>query len=197
MMKRLVLFLFVAALPIRASLSNVNYFPPGTLENDRERWYSRNLAALKEPSLYELSKDPKRESYRFLWLRTFNHPIAVRVDVNESGSGLMTIKESNGRGGYAPGALFINKSAKIDRLVVSNLLVDQISSQGFWNLSTEEPPPENVVQLDGAQWILEAVRGGQYKLVDRWSPKEGPVRNLGILMAIDLAHLKLLYEEVY
>jgi hypothetical protein len=51
--------------------------------------------------------------------------------------------------------------------------------------------------LDGAQWILEGVKNGKYQVTDRWSPEVGPIRNLGIMMLIDLAKLKLLYEEVY
>ncbi len=49
----------------------------------------------------------------------------------------------------------------------------------------------------GAQWLAEAVKDGQYKVVDRWSPEKGPIHTLGIVMLIDLAKLKLLYQEVY
>jgi len=55
----------------------------------------------------------------------------------------------------------------------------------------------NVVNLDGAQWIVEAIKDGSYKIVDRWSPADGPIRRIGLMMTIDLANMKLLYQDVY
>ena len=55
-------------------LSQTRYFPPKTFgDNPQEdrfvsRWYSQQLKALGEPSLFELSKNPGIETYRFLWL---------------------------------------------------------------------------------------------------------------------------------
>ena len=34
------------------------------------------------------------------------------------------------------------------------------------------------VGLDGSQWILEGVRGGEYHVVDRWSPKDNSYSQL-------------------
>jgi len=45
--------------------------------------------------------------------------------------------------------------------------------------------------------ILPRSKNGDYHLVDRWSPDKGAVHALGIIMLIDLAKLKLLYQEVY
>ncbi len=66
----------------------------------------------------------------------------------------------------------------------------------YWKLPTREAQTD-VIGLDGAQWLVEAVKEGQYKVVDRWWPEEGPIHTLGIVMLIDLAKLKLLYQEVY
>ena len=41
------------------------------------------------------------------------------------------------------------------------------------------------------------VKDGTYHVVDRWSPDKCEVHSLGIMMLIDLAKLKLLYQEVY
>jgi hypothetical protein len=49
----------------------------------------------------------------------------------------------------------------------------------------------------GLFWVFEASKAGKYKVVGRWAPHNGPVRDLGLAMLIDVAKLKLLYQEVY
>jgi hypothetical protein len=189
----------------------VDYFPPGTLDETpqasraKEQWYSGQLRALKEPSLWESFKTQKTQTYRFLWLRTFNHPISVRLDINQDGTGLLTTKATSGQGGYRPGKLVMNKTRKLTK-EQTDWFLDRIAELGFWGLPAFEkdreavgPNGEKTVEIgvDGAQWILEDIKDGKYQIADRWSPETGPVRTLGIIMVIDLAKLKLLYEEVY
>ena len=58
-------------------------------------------------------------------------------------------------------------------------------------------PQENIVNLDGAQWIVEGVKNGQYHVVDRWSPDApDPVRAIGLL-ALRLGRVKLHRGEIY
>jgi hypothetical protein len=41
-------------------------------------------------------------------------------------------------------------------------------------------------------------QSGRYHIIDRWSPRpDDPVYELGITMLINLAHFKLLNEDVY
>jgi hypothetical protein len=138
-----------------------------------------------------------------LWLRSFHHPISVRLDVAEDGTAVVTTKITSGQGGYEPRKLLVNKSDSLTKGHTASFL-DQINEVGFWDLTTYErgevgPDGKTTVEVnvDGAQWILEGVKDGKYKIADRWSPEKGPVRALGITMLIDLAKLKLLYEEVY
>jgi hypothetical protein len=178
------------------------YFPPGTLDGTeqsshfKEQWYSGQLRALKEPSLWELSKTQKTQTYRFLWLRSFDHPISVRLDIRQDGTALLTTKATSGQGGYKPAALIMNKTRALTKEQTSWAL-DRINEVGFWGLATYEKPKEGVVNLDGAQWILEGVKDGKYQVTDRWSPENGPIHTLGLMMLIELAQLKLLYQEVY
>jgi hypothetical protein len=82
--------------------AQVDYFPRGILDENPhsslldEQWYSKHLKALQEPSLWNLSGTQKSETYRFLWLRTFHHPISVRLDVNPNGTSTLTTKNHNG-----------------------------------------------------------------------------------------------------
>ena len=203
-----VLITLLAGAPTAAQM---NYFPPGTLDETaessqfKEQWYAKHLQTLKEPSLWESSKTQMTQSYRFLWLRTFHHPISVRLDVNKDGTGLLTTRITTGKGGYEAGHLIKNKSQKLTK-ERTGWFLDRIEELGFWNLPTYEKSHEEIgpngqktveIGLDGAQWILEGTRDGKYRVVDRWSPEKGPVRILGLIMLIDLAELRLFYQEVY
>jgi hypothetical protein len=47
------------------------------------------------------------------------------------------------------------------------------------------------------QWVIEGIDHGKYRLLDRWSPENGPVRELGLYFLRDLAHLRLNADEIY
>jgi hypothetical protein len=80
----MIMVLLVAVLTATAQ---DEFFPKHAFANDsrndqfRSDWYSRELRILDEPSLLAIAKDASSESYRFLWLRTFHHPVAIRVDL--------------------------------------------------------------------------------------------------------------------
>ncbi len=44
---------------------------------------------------------------------------------------------------------------------------------------------------------MEGSYNGEYRLVDRWSPQNGPVRELGLYFLRDLARLELKSEPIY
>jgi hypothetical protein len=160
-----------------------------------EKWYAKHLRAMGEPSLWELSKDTSTESYRFLWLRTFHHPVSARWKVARDGSAQLVVKVLSGQGGYEPGHLVHNRTTKVSREGVVHFL-ELLQKADFWNARTEEEM-DNVVRLDGAQWIIEAVREGQYHVVDQWSPDSGPFRSAALFLAINLGGLNPRYTEVY
>ena len=177
-----------------------DYFPAGAFEKkDNEskvQWYSKFLKAMGEPSLWEESRTQRTQTYRFLWLRSFHHPVAVRLDVSSKGIALLTTKILGGQGGYEPGRLITNRTQKLGRQE-TQWVVDRIDELNFWTLSTEPPPEPNIVGVDGAQWVFEGVKNGAYHIVDRWSPDKGEARSLGLLMLLDVAKLKLYYQDVY
>jgi hypothetical protein len=168
--------------------AQIKYFPPEFPAN----WYAKHLIALKEPSLWESSKVEKTTSYRFLWLRTFHHPIVIRIDVNIDGTSLLTTKMTSGAGGYGPGRLIQNETRTLSR-EQTKWSLEQIEGHNFW----KAPSVQNDRGVDGSQWIVEGVRDGAYHIVDRWSPKDGEIRALGLFMVNDLAKLELAAKEVY
>jgi hypothetical protein len=192
--------LAVLCLLATSAAAQVRYFPNGSLSADTEddkfvaKWFSEQLAALKEPSLWESSKTEQRQSYRFLWLRTFHHPIAVRIDVNADGTSSLTTKMTSGEGAYRPGKLIKDITVKLTKERTDSFL-GKIQEYKFWQLPSEESP--EALGADGAQWIVEGVKHRSYHVVNRWSPKDGDVRAIGLLMINDLANLKIEPTEVY
>jgi hypothetical protein len=208
MWRCLSIILLCSQLVSQTGPANRDYFPSVSLDENSEssdlmkKRYSEALRALDEPSLMS---EPSNESYRFLWLRTFNHPVAIRVNINHDGTSLLTTKVSDGKGGYKLGKLIVNRKRRLTKEQTSWFL-DRIKELGFWDLPAYEKQTEETgsngektvtVNLDGSHWILEGIKDKKYHVVDRWSPENGPVHTLGIVMLIDLANLRLLYQDVY
>ncbi len=175
-----------------------NYFPKGSLSSydradiARARWYSAQLRALDELSLLEEGKNASLQSYRFVWLRTFHHPVTVRLDIMADGTGKLTTKIANGAGGYEPGKLIESRSRSLTQ-EQTNKFLGQVKDAGFWEL----PSYEETSGFDGSRWIIEGVKDGKYHVVDRWTPGKGPVHDLGVTLAFTLAELKIPKHELY
>lgn len=148
-------------------------FPTGA--NGSDDWYGKHLRVMEEPSLIETQKTP-REVYRFLWLRTFNRPVTVRLEKSANYLRL-TLVELDGAGGYGPGKIVTRRSQSIDNRQWCEF-VGLLEKAGYWNLKGNIPDGG----LDGAQWILEGVRGGRYHFVDRWTPTDGHFREACVFL---------------
>jgi hypothetical protein len=168
------------------------YFPKGIFsrvaEADRGRAvrYARYLQALREPSLYELKGNSKAVQFRFLCLRLFDRPFAIRVEALANGGGKVYFKVSDGTGGYRPGNLETIKTVKLTKTQMQSCLSKFIES-GFWSLASQTA---NLDGYDRVPWVLEGVQNGKYNLVERQSPSRGSVRKLGLYL------LKLSGEKV-
>jgi hypothetical protein len=179
--------------------AQVKYFPTKSADGDPQldpfliRWYSSDLKALEEPSLLELAKSPGSISYRFLWLRTFHNPVAIRLDVMSDGTSILTTKVTNGAGGYSPGKLIVNSTRKLSLEQLRGFL-KSVEKTRFWIMPTLD---EERNGCDGSEWIIEGVKDGQYHVVTRWSPDSGAVRELGLILLSDLAQMKIPEQEMY
>jgi len=162
----------------------------GTFKN---QWYSSQLQALKEPSLYSLRNNLSTESYRFLWLRTFHNPIAIRLDLRPDGTSDLIVKVASGAGGYNPGVLREQRAQLISKEQTAAFL-KRISDLRFWDAPN---PVKEEGGEDGSQWIIEGLKAGRYHVVDRWSPSKGVVRELGMMLAFDFAKMDIPQREIY
>lgn len=175
-------FLFVCI----GNAYDADYFPENMFSNSVVSWYSKHLIALREPSLY---KKNKIQAYRFTWLRTFDNPIAVRVEVYDDGSGKLLLKRTDGKGGYEPGKLVLDQSVVLSKNEALELL-RRVDDCKFWKL----PIREDKFGKDGAQWIIEGIKNQKYHIVDRWSPRSGCIKELGLYF-IKLSGMEV--NEVY
>ena len=75
------------------------------------------------------------------------------------------------------------------------MFLGQINAVDFWKLRSmdrSQPPGP-----DGAEWVIEGFKDGNYHGVSQWSPENGAVRSLGLGLALDLANLKIPSKEIY
>lgn len=157
------------------------YFPPGLLGAEGNsafatRWYSSFLAAMDEPSLWEMSRTGQGEAYRFLWLPTFDRPVVVRVLLSEGRQAEVVVKVLSGQGGYEPGHLVRDDVHPLSARESANI-AEVIKTSSFWSLPVQAE--DGLIGVDGEQWVVEGARSGHYHVVDRWSPETGPVRQIG------------------
>jgi hypothetical protein len=168
-----------------------DYFPKNTFTDGWENsdaffneWYAGHLKAMGEKSLIKVS-DQNPEIYRFLWLRTFHHPIFVRVERTSAHSFDLISKELSGAGDYEPG--------RVLRTAKHSLTEDEwcefiqlLNKSNYWKM----PAFLDERGFDGSEWILEGVKDGRYHVVSRWSPDSGEYREACIYL------LKLSYVDV-
>jgi hypothetical protein len=177
--------------------SNDYFFPIGLYESKnwkerddfKRKWYSSHLRVMAEPSL-SCGFPEDRETYRFVWLRTFHAPIAVRVSKSKNDVQLQAI-ELNGAGGYSPGVISRRVAKKLSDAEWNSITKLLVAIQ-FWKLPTEVPSNG----LDGAQWIFEGRQDGKYHIVDRWTPRDGTYHDLGVLF-LQLSGLSIPEKEIY
>ena len=157
-------YLVMAAIALHTGglAASPEYFPPGFDPS----YYTRDLAAMKEPSIFELRADRKSEVYRFSWFRSFHHPLVVRLEKRGEGGSLRLVQFR--RIDKKPQQLVEEKIVNIDAKAWAEF-TNKVDQSAFWTT------PSQVKQdlgTDGSRWILEGVRSGTYHVIDRWSPTE-------------------------
>ena len=155
----------------------MQYFPPfpQSVGSFRQSWYSKHLAAMHEEPLWSLPNQTNNFTFRFLWLRTFHHPICVRVNAKDYGVPVLLAKELDGAGGYSPGKLIVDRKSEMDSEAYKNLQAELKAGDFF-----HQPQDQNSLCCDGAQWIFEANDHGHYYVVDVWGGES--LKNLGIML---------------
>ena len=100
---------------------------------------------------------------------------------------------ASGAGGYDPGKLIQDDVATLTK-ERTDWFLQVIEANSFWKLPSRD---ETRMGCDGAQWIVEGVKDGNYHIVDRWSPERGEVRAIGVALIKEVAKLHIAGKEVY
>ena len=141
----------------------------------RRNWYSRQLQALNEPSFIE-TLDTEKVFIRFLWLRTFHNPVAIRIERSPQSQAILSFTMTDGAGGYDPGDISASFSRPLTLAELESIKALLTAADLCGERSAPEPG------MDGSQWIFERRSGNNYCVVDRWSPESGALFELGRLL---------------
>jgi hypothetical protein len=122
--------------------------------------YDYYLDAMQEPPL-SCGALPDDEAYRFVWLRSFEDPIAVRAYRRGREYGLVAVVLDRD---FELGKVKkrVNKAlspAEWRRVVAA---LDDVS---FWYMRTTS---RDIFGIDGAVWGVEGRRAGRYHIAGRW-----------------------------
>jgi hypothetical protein len=70
------------------------------------------------------------------------------------------------------------------------------NSQLIWTAVLQQDC-EDRVGNDGAEWIIEGIKRGNYRLLSRWTPREGAIHELGLTFAFGLTRMSIPKDQVY
>ena len=172
----------------------IKYFPHNSrdksgLDSFTNSWYSEQLTAMKEPVIF--TDKTKNEVYRFTWLRTFHHPVAIRIEKHND-SYVLYWKMCDGAGGYKPGKLIVDRQKTVTRVTWEEF-TSKLRTIGFWQMSTSV----KVLGNDGAEWILEGKLVNDYHVVTRWTPNASSDYYKCCDYLIGLTDLKIIEKDKY
>lgn len=149
-------------------------------------WFSNDLLFFQEPMI---SEGYKCDVYRFLYLRSFNVPVVMRMERN---NGEISIRWKKCRYNqqldqYEWGVDSTKKLSNREWAKFEKML-DKVD---YWNMPTENDDGA----MDGAEWILEAFVNGKYKIAATNMEHSEYGKCLRYLM--DLTDLNLPEREIY
>ncbi|MEK7950081.1 hypothetical protein [Luteolibacter soli] len=154
------------------------YFPEG-----RASYYTKELLAMKEPSVLSPLEKGVDRVFRFTCLRSFHDPLVVRI--TEAG-GIVTARavQLHRDESYRPVGIVHDKTWELDEKSKKAIAEIVPTRKDFWMpLSDAE---ETLSGLDGSTWIFEVHDKEGYRMVDVWSP--------GVLSSMDMEEMKKMLD---
>lgn len=186
---------FALAQQCRRDLEDTNatliftYFPPNTFQGRAGdfmvHWYSSVLYALDEKPLWP--PNPEQATYRFTWMRSFHDQVSITMGVQRDGDGQLRLHI------YRRVPQQLESSAQSLSKEQVERVVSLIEEANFWKMTTEGDGPQG---MDGAEWVLEGVQGGQYHVVTRWDASGTPFGK-ALLELLQLSNYNPPKNEIY
>jgi hypothetical protein len=147
------------------------------------------LSDLKEDCLYNIEAKPNANIYRFTWLRSFHHPIAIRIEKIDNEI-MLYWKVGKGAGGYKPKGLKKSGKKKLS-------LKKWIEFEGIVKASNFDSLPNEkyIPMLDGATWTLERKMPESFKAHNTNFPSKEISK--ACLYLLDLTNIKVKDDDKY
>lgn len=139
------------------------YFP-----KDRESYYTRYLAAMKEPSLMPQPKSADAFALRFTWLRSFHDPIAVRIWRDGDQYRIRAVRLARQQD-YRPGPPTNDATRPLTKVELAEIQ-RMTKANDLWKPLNEQELLATGASGDGSQWIFERLNQRDYSMLDLWSP---------------------------
>ncbi len=190
-----------------------SYFPflanSGTGEffngQDQAAWESNYLQHMREPSLYACGSNMARPEYRFLWDRSLNEPIAVRLAVHPDHAGTLFVRVLANSGMIPPPRPGGRNISWDEWLVLRTdkhveLSGDQTRQavelfREVFHHPFDSHRGDNTT--DGSDWIFESRIEGRYRLRDFRNLPPQSARRLGLLLVRDFAQVPVPQSAIY
>jgi len=131
------------------------------LEPNKNALYSYFLTAFREGNLLEANSDT---IIRFLWLRTFDKPVLIKIFKDKSLYKVET-KITNGTGGYIAGT-----QEYFSQIIINDSIRKNLFDEKFFQIIYQHSLSSYSKGSDGAYWLLEFKIGKKYYFKERWSP---------------------------
>jgi len=142
----------------------LSYFPPqtfaGRAADFQIRWFSADMYALGESPLWP-NPAGILTTYRLTYLPAFAGPTVISLTLSSNGAARIAIKTL----GEDRDVVKVDRTLPASQEQVRRFLA-LLDQAHFWSTPTELPSRGK----DGAEWILEGVQDGKYRVVARWSP---------------------------
>jgi hypothetical protein len=152
-------------------------------------WLQSQLSDLKEDCLYNNETNQNSIIYRFTWLRSFHHPIAIRIEKVENEI-MLYWKVGKGAGGYEPKGLKKSGKKKLS-LKEWTEFEEIVQASSFDSLPNEK----YILMTDGATWTLERKNTKSFKAHHTNSPSVEI--NKACLYLLKLSNIKVKDDEKY
>ncbi|HJW44963.1 MAG TPA: hypothetical protein VJ484_00570, partial [Lysobacter sp.] len=99
---------------------------------------------------------------RILCVTAFGHAAAVRYTFDDDGASRRAVQLQ----GYgAPGPIAVDRTDRLTR-AQADAFLSSLDAAGYWHMAANEES----MGRDGLQIVVEAIRGSEHHVVDRWSP---------------------------
>lgn len=152
-------------------------------------WITEQLKGLNEPALFNEITDDNKEIFRFTWLRSFNNPIAVRLEKTESGVYLY-YKVGRGMGGYKPKGIKRKGKKKLS-VTEWDSFAKLVEAMNYDSLENNY----NMMMVDGAEWVLEHKTQTQFQA--KKTNIAGEDFTIACLYLVKLANIKIAEDDIY